>query len=83
MVKLSIIELACLHLTGKEIPTEVAEFIVEKSKKCGWPKRIAKKQNKNNCLDNDFYIEKGSKRYKGPRTKHRIKRAMRFKNLHH
>lgn len=79
-MKLSIIELACLHLTGKEIPTEVVEFIIEKSKKCGWPKRIQKSQNKNSCLDNDFYIEKGAKKCK---TKHRIKRAMRFKNLHH
>ena len=81
-MKLSIIELACLHLTGKEIPMEVVEIILEKSKKCGWPKRIKGSQNKNNCLDNDFYIEKGSNRYKGPKTRHRIKRAMRFKNLH-
>ena len=79
-MKLSIIELACLHLTGKEIPTEVVEIIIEKSKKCGWPKRIQKSQNKNSCLDNDFYIDKGARKY---RTKHRIKRAMRFKNLHH
>lgn len=79
-MKLSIIELACLHLTGKEIPTEVVEVIIEKSKKCGWPKRIQKSQNKNNCFNNDFYIEKGAKKCK---TKHKIKRAMRFKNLHH
>ena len=75
-MKISIIELACLYLTGKEIPTEVVEIIIEKSKKCGWPKSIQKSQNKNSCLDNDFYINKGA-------TKHRIKRAMRFKNLHH